>query len=174
TALNRHAGTGPVLARCFSAITYKQLRFVVFDAPVARTVAHYADELVNRHVTDVFRVCEPTYDAGVLAKRGITVHDYPYKDGGLPRTDVITAFLHLVDARFGKGAHPDGKPAVAENAIGVHCVAGLGRAPVLVAIALIEAGLKPIDAIDLVRRCRRGAFNSVQLKFLMDQYRRQG
>jgi protein tyrosine phosphatase type 4A len=35
------------------------------------------------------------------------------------------------------------------------CV-GLGRAPVLVAVALIEAGMSPLDAIEFVRRRRRG------------------
>lgn len=55
--------------------------------------------------------------------------------------------------------------------IAVHCVAGLGRAPVLVAIALIEMGMKPLDAIEYIREKRRGAFNKPQIAFL-DSYKR--
>jgi protein tyrosine phosphatase type 4A len=35
--------------------------------------------------------------------------------------------------------------------VAVHCVAGLGRAPVLVAIALMELGMKYEDAVELIR-----------------------
>jgi protein tyrosine phosphatase type 4A len=50
--------------------------------------------------------------------------------------------------------------------IAVHCVAGLGRAPVLVAIALIEAGMEAYSAIQFVREKRRGAINEKQIRFL--------
>jgi hypothetical protein len=33
--------------------------------------------------------------------------------------------------------------------------------------------MTPIDAIEFVRRRRRGAFNTVQLQYLMDSYKRQ-
>jgi protein tyrosine phosphatase type 4A len=56
--------------------------------------------------------------------------------------------------------------------IAVHCVAGLGRAPVLVAIALIELGMAPLDAIEYIREKRRGAFNKPQIMFL-DSYKRK-
>lgn len=51
--------------------------------------------------------------------------------------------------------------------IAVHCVAGLGRAPVLVAIALIEMGMKPLDSIEHIRAKRRGAFNKPQIAYLV-------
>ncbi|KAF4014842.1 hypothetical protein G4228_006742 [Cervus hanglu yarkandensis] len=43
---------------------------------------------------------------------------------------------------------------------------GLGRAPVLVALALIEGGMKYEDAVQFIRQKRRGAFNSKQLLYL--------
>jgi len=45
--------------------------------------------------------------------------------------------------------------------IGVHCVAGLGRAPLLVALALVHRGCESINAIELIRKNRPGALNMV-------------
>ncbi|RCN44103.1 hypothetical protein ANCCAN_09877 [Ancylostoma caninum] len=78
--------------------------------------------------------------------------------------EVIRDWLQLVRASFRD--HP-------EQCIAVHCVAGLGRAPVLVALALIEAGMKYEDAVELIRRQRRGALNQKQLNFL-EKYKPSG
>ena len=52
----------------------------------------------------------------------------------------------------------------------MHCVAGLGRAPLLVALALIHKGCPKIDAIDLIRQKRPGALNMIQANYLI-QYK---
>ncbi len=57
-----------------SLIAYKHLKFLVFDAPSNQNVGLYLTELKSYGVTDVVRVCEPTYDKGVLEAAGISVH----------------------------------------------------------------------------------------------------
>ncbi|KAJ3213562.1 Protein tyrosine phosphatase type IVA 1 [Dinochytrium kinnereticum] len=158
-----------------TSIDYKSMRFVVFDCPTDLTAPMYLEELKLRNVTDIVRVCEPTYDKAVMEQSGVRVHDLPFPDGSIPSNTIITTFLHLCDERFAGGiagayAAPDTDEGAA--AIGIHCVAGLGRAPVLVAMSLIEAGMTPLDAVEFVRKRRRGAFNSVQLSHLIDSYKR--
>ncbi|CAO3595775.1 unnamed protein product [Absidia cylindrospora] len=119
-------------------------------------------------VKTVVRCCQPTYQAQRLAEQGIQVLDLPFKDGGLPPPQVIQNDEQQQQQQGDddKTLHQKSQPTIA-----VHCVAGLGRAPVLVAIALIEMGMKPLDAIEYIRSKRRGAFNKPQIVFL-DSYKR--
>lgn len=52
---------------------------------------------------------------------------------------------------------------VKKPCIGIHCVAGLGRAPVLASIGLMDAGMTAIGAIELIRNKRKGALNTAQV-----------
>lgn len=49
----------------------------------------------------------------------------------------------------------------APGSVAVHCVAGLGRAPVLVAVALVEKGMDALDAIMFIRERRKGELGSL-------------
>lgn len=138
------------------------------DAPSQSNLRLYLQEMQKATVTHVVRLCEPTYSKEIVEAAGIKVHDWVFPDGESPPAEVIDKWLHLVDSVTGKG---DGVGK--EETIAVHCVAGLGRAPVLVAIALIESGMKPLDAVTFIRQRRRGAINNKQLKFL-ENYRPRG
>ncbi|EHH18454.1 hypothetical protein EGK_15054 [Macaca mulatta] len=89
------------------------------------------------------------------------IEDWPFDDGAPPSNQIVDDCLSLVKIKFRE------EPGCC---IAVHCVAGLGRAPVLVALALIEGGMKYEDAVQFIRQKRRGAFNSKQLLYL-EKYR---
>lgn len=75
--------------------------------------------------------------------------------------------------------------------IAAHCVAGLGRyfyflltkrkrnpiwnyrAPVLIAIALIEEGMDPLESVAFIRKHRQGAISNKQLKYIENYKRRR-
>eukprot|EP00727_Mastigamoeba_balamuthi_P004749 m51a1_g14272 putative protein tyrosine phosphatase (167) ;mRNA; f:343457-344306 len=142
-----------------SVVEYRSLRFVIFDAPNDENLPLYIKELQKQGVRTVVRACDPTYDKETMSKAGITVHDLSFADGAPPPDAVVQRWMQIVTSTF------DGKKPPSE-AIGVHCVAGLGRAPILVAIALIEHGLKPLEAVEFIRSKRRGALNVTQLQYI--------
>jgi protein tyrosine phosphatase type 4A len=114
----------------------------------------------------------------------LTLQELHFEDGASPPDDIISQWLELVSLARNSPDNPT---------IAVHCVAGLGRyvvnivdvcvvaeqyvlcrAPVLVAIALIEFGdMDPIAAVTFIREKRRGAINAVQLNYL-ESYRKRG
>lgn len=135
-----------------------RLKFLIMDAPHYDNVGRYVHMLKQRKCSDLVRTCEKTYDECALIQAGITPHSLVFPDGDPPPRPIIREWLDLVET------------VCLENnsVIAVHCLAGLGRAPVLVVIALIEiGGLSNVDAIELVRSKRRGAINKRQLDCLI-------
>jgi len=178
-----------------SSLKHPPMQFLIMPAPRPENLHQYIKECKKHNVTDIVRVCEPTYSKQELDKAGIKLHEMPYPDGHSPPEEVLDRWIQLVDERF---FHPTTtatshnasatSPAINGTAhsvtststntstgptIAVHCVAGLGRAPVLVAIALIEfAKMDPVTAADFIRKHRRGAINNTQLDWL-ERYKRR-
>lgn len=142
-----------------SVIEYKNWKFFVCDAPNDANLDIYMQEFEKHHVKHVVRACAPSYSTEKLIARGITVHELPFVDGGFPSDDIIEKWLSLCKDTFKKDS---------QETIAVHCVAGLGRAPVLVSTALLERGLKFEEVVEYVRERRKGAINAKQLKFLRE------
>jgi len=165
-----------------SVINKIPMRFLVMDAPRQSNLHLYIRECRKQGVTDLVRVCEPTYSGEQdLANAGIQQHEMEYPDGTSPPKEILDRWLDLVYQRFfreplpsasanagvSKGTSSTSITPLPGRTIAVHCVAGLGRAPVLVAIALVElAGMDPVDAVTFIRQQRRGAINEKQLNYL--------
>ncbi|XP_077599036.1 protein tyrosine phosphatase type IVA 2-like isoform X2 [Stigmatopora nigra] len=124
-------------------ITYECMRFLITHNPTNATLNKFTEELKKFAVHTLVRVCESTYDKAPVEKEGIQVLDWPFDDGAPPPTHIVDDWLKLLNTKFRE------EPGCC---IAVHCVAGLGRAPVLVALALIESGMKYEDAVQFIRQ----------------------
>lgn len=138
-------------------IEYGKFRIVIMDEKCTA----YIKELKTYGVTDVVRACEPTYDAEEFEREQIRVHEMMFSDGAAPPEDTMRRWLDLIDTIY----RPN--PKTAQGVVAVHCVAGLGRAPVMAAVALIEmTAMDPMDVVMKIREKKKGAFNKKQLEFL--------
>ncbi|KAG4092647.1 dual specificity protein phosphatase CDC14B [Neocallimastix lanati (nom. inval.)] len=144
-----------------SIVEYKSLKFLIMDAPSTSNLDIYIQEMKKHNVTDLVRVCEPTYPKERVEANNIVVHDWPFNDGDPPPALIVKQWKELVKNVFKNEDSESKKPCIA-----IHCVAGLGRAPVLVAIALIEEGMNALDSVSYIRERRRGAINNKQLKYI--------
>lgn len=159
-----------------SEISLGPLRFLITDRPNDMSMPNYIEQLRAHNVRLVVRVCEPTYNTKPLQDAGINVVDMEFSDGSPPPAEIREKWLGLVKETFGgatatatgKASAASGKEASSGKGacIAVHCVAGLGRAPVMVALALMEAGQKYESAVEAIRERRRGAINQKQLSYL--------
>eukprot|EP00769_Ergobibamus_cyprinoides_P000209 gnl/Ergobibamus_cyprinoides/120.p2 GENE.gnl/Ergobibamus_cyprinoides/120~~gnl/Ergobibamus_cyprinoides/120.p2 ORF type:complete len:170 (+),score=61.21 gnl/Ergobibamus_cyprinoides/120:172-681(+) len=145
-----------------SAISHGRCRFLIIDAPNDSNLPHYLEEFAKHNVRYIVRISNPTYSTDTLAAAGIKVIELPFPDGEGPPAPVVARFLDLCDDAFSHTPPGD----VSTPCIAVHCVAGLGRAATLVALALIEDKMSAFEAVRLVRAKRRGAINSLQLRWL--------
>ena len=145
--------------------------FLMIDCPQDAYLEAYIAEFKTYNVTNV--VCATDgrpYSKESVEQAGIRVHDLPFPDGDAPPPEIVARFLEIVASVYGKNA---AKGSGKAPAIAVHCIAGLGRTAVLVAIALIEEGLEPLMAVQMIRAKRRGAINAKQLKYLQG-YKKSG
>lgn len=133
-----------------------KLGIVIMDAPNDANAQTYLKILEKHRVVAIARTCESTYDKKFFEGNGVAVHEIQFPDGDPPEDDIISRWLEVVDQCLAKKSN-----------VAVQCVAGLGRAPVLAAVALVErAGMDPMDAIGYIRGKRKGAINARQVRFL--------
>uniref|UniRef100_A0A8C7TRE2 Protein tyrosine phosphatase type IVA 3 n=1 Tax=Oncorhynchus mykiss TaxID=8022 RepID=A0A8C7TRE2_ONCMY len=113
--------------------TYECMKFLITHNPTNSQLVKFIEDLNAFGVQTLVRVCNATYDKTPVVIGPLTVV-LP------PPEHVVDDWLNLLKCKF-RDEHG--------CCIAVHCVAGLGRAPVLVALALIECGMENEDAMCL-------------------------
>ncbi len=143
------------------------IRFLITDCPQPTNTADYLDFLKGHQVCTLFRLCEPSaYDPSTLIQGGIdVVDDCRFEDGKTPPADALQTYRQklkdLLDA-----VHDDKNKIT----VALHCISGVGRAPVLAAVGILDyTKLSPDEVVDRIRKARRGAFNKLQLNWLLDE-----
>eukprot|EP01107_Rhizomastix_libera_P018512 TRINITY_DN963_c0_g1_i3.p1 TRINITY_DN963_c0_g1~~TRINITY_DN963_c0_g1_i3.p1 ORF type:complete len:177 (+),score=30.84 TRINITY_DN963_c0_g1_i3:139-669(+) len=160
----------PSLASPPSFVTHGALRFLIFDTPNNNNIKEYIQYFRKYNVVHIVRACEPsTYSMQLLEAEGFKGHEMYFDDGSAPPESILNAWMELVNQVSSKQPENGAEP----ETIGIHCVAGLGRAPVLVAVALIEHGMNPLEAVAFIRERRRGAINNTQLAYVQ-KYKPRG
>jgi len=95
------AGGGSILIGSKpTLLSVPPLRFLIMDAPRQSNLHLYIKECRKHSVTDVVRVCEPTYLPDELNQAGIGLHEMAYADGHSPPQEVLDRWLALVDEVF--------------------------------------------------------------------------
>ncbi|ORZ34187.1 protein-tyrosine phosphatase-like protein, partial [Catenaria anguillulae PL171] len=142
---------------------------VITDCPDPSSLSDYISglQLQAPTVAHLVRISDNavhSYDTAPFTAAGIEVHDWiKFDDGTTPTKDQVKLWLEFLATliREAKRAGLSECPAVA-----IHCVSGIGRAPLLVAVAFVECGMDSLDAVEAIRKVRRGAFNTTQVRWL--------
>jgi protein tyrosine phosphatase type 4A len=131
-------------------------------------------------------------DSNITLTLADTVH---FEDGNVPSREMVEIWLEIVGSVCQLSTVPESIPSIPQTtnvnsshpllmtltpgqvgrtipSIAVHCVSGLGRAPVLVAIAILEyfPSMDVLDVIQWIRGYRKGALNSLQIHWLENDY----
>eukprot|EP00124_Ichthyophonus_hoferi_P002895 Ihof_evm9s220 gene=Ihof_evmTU9s220 len=89
--------------------------------------------------------------------------DWRFEDGDIASSDIIDDWLDLCTQVYPKNKSSDTNSRM----IAIHCAAGLGRAPFLVALALIQNGMDNYECVKYIREVRKGAINGRQLNYIL-------
>lgn len=84
------------------------------------------------------------WEASVAAEAGLSFHNLPTDDFGVPPSfEIANALIAMMAAEIAAG-----------RAVGVHCYAGRGRSPLFAAGVLVHLGAEPETAIEAVSQAR--------------------
>lgn len=131
-----------------------KINYILSSCPT--NIEQYSRILKNNNVKYLVNFSENKYDTSLIDK-SIIYKEIFIEDGQVPNCDKLEEWRILCEE------------CIKENKnIALHCVSGMGRAPTMLCISLIDnENYSSVDAIQLIRDKRKGAINSLQLKYLL-------
>jgi protein tyrosine phosphatase type IVA len=157
-----------------------QIKLIVHlsGAPKASSIEDFSRFMKEKGVTDILCFCKPTYDHSIFNNYAINFHNLEFDDGASPSKEVIDKFDSTIDEIFNSTfnsiltttvSHPGKQNSYRVININMHCQAGIGRAPTLLAYIMISRfAWDPFECIDMIRNKRRGCFNKKQAQWIIE------
>jgi protein-tyrosine phosphatase len=129
--------------------------FLVSNSPIDNDMNEFLSILHKNNINTVVRLCDKIYNENKILDKDIHFYDMYIEDGLTPTDSAIKQFLDICSKHTN---------------IALHCKSGLGRAPTMLSLALIiKENLDPIESITLIRNKIKGAFNTKQLNFVINE-----
>ena len=148
-------------------VSYKHYHFLIMSAPDKRGMNKFIKILKKNKVHLLVRCCGLTYDEDQITAQGIMLHTAKFSDGMIPNDDIVNKWLNVVDDFF--DASDSDKSLAPDRVIGVHCISGIGRSPLLVAMALAQKGMQVRIAVKVIRENKKDALNFTQECYILEK-----
>lgn len=125
------------------------------------TLEDYTDDLLTLHragICAVVSLLNLPSDESIYREAGFSFICLPVPDGGAPTVDQAAEFVRFVTENRMKN-----------QAVAVHCEAGLGRTGTMLAVYLISTGKTATEAIHMIRAVEKSAVETErQIQFLQN------
>jgi protein tyrosine phosphatase type 4A len=131
-------------------ILYNKFRVYFGPSPNSNNLNIFLDKLKKYNIYMIVRLCESSYS---LPSDMIQIQNLPIPSC-IPSKEVIRQWNDILDSINGN--------------IYIHCESGLGRAPTMIAIALLQKEVEPHNTIQILRKINKNLFNNIQLKFIFN------
>lgn len=136
------------------------LTFYTTCVPTDNNLDKYIEIIKKNKITHLVRSCELSYDEKKVAEHCSTYY-IEIKDGKYPEHKKVIEWINYLYKVFYEN------PTL-NNSIIIHCVAGLGRSPLLVVIGLIVCEkMRPEDALFYVRKHIKQCLNKIQVEYVL-------
>ena len=138
------------------------IKYFITECPRIDQLKEFKYIIIKNKVNILIRILEPYQLYNISDIPDLTVENFTnFQDGLVPTKEIIDRYIHIIE---------DAKKRYKNPNILVHCLSSLGRCPTLIAVSMIEENprVDHCDVITYIRKKRPGAFNSKQIKWILN------